>query len=189
VRSNRVGVAFLKPGARFAGYEALLIDPVRVSHKTEPRPPPGSVALDAAAMERVKRIFQWCFDRELVQSGEFTVASEPGPGVLRVSGQIVDLVVEAPPDQVGERSYVSDTGEMTLALDVRDSVTGEPLARVIDRRTIRPAGAGLWELYQSSNVRNWGAIEDVFCDWASILREGLDELGELPEVPALPARN
>ena len=189
VRSNRVGAAFLKPGARFAGYDALLIDPVRVSQKTEPRPPRGSVALDSAAMERVKRIFRRCLDRELVQSDAYSVASVPGPGVLRISGQIVDLVVDALPDRVGERNFVPDTGEMTLALDVRDSLTGEPLARVLDRRAIRPAGAGLGALYQSSNVRNWGAMEDVLCDWASILREGLDELRELPEVPAVPAPN
>jgi len=189
VRTNRVGAAFLKPGARFAAYDSLLIDPVRVSHKTEPQPPPGSVALDASAMERLKRIFQRCFDRELVQSDDFRAASEPGPGVLRVSGQIVDLVVDAPTDRAGERSFVLDTGEMTLAIDVRDSVTGEPLVRVVDRRAIRPAGVGLGTLYQSSAVRNWGAIEDVVCDWALILREGLDELRELPEVPELPAPN
>jgi len=189
VRSNRVDVGFLKPGARFSAYDALLIDPVRVSYKTEPRPPPGSSVLDPAAMERLKRIFQRCFDRELAKSEDFRLASEPGPGVLRVSGQIVDLVVDAPPDRVGERYLVLDTGEMTLALDVRDSVTGEALARVVDRRAIRPAGVGLGTLYPSSSVRNWGAIEDVFCDWALILREGLDELRELPELPALPAPN
>jgi hypothetical protein len=140
-------------------------------------------------MERLKRIFQRCFDRELAKSEDFRLASEPGPGVLRISGQIVDLVVDAPPDRDGERHLVLDTGEMTLALDVRDSATGEALARVVDRRAIRPAGAGLGALYPSSSVRNWGAIEDVFCDWAWILREGLDELRELPALPALPAPN
>ena len=185
VLTNRVDAAYLKPGARFAGYDALLIDPVRVSYKTEP-PPRGSVALSPDAVERMKRIFRQCFDRELVESGDFGLAPEPGPSVLRISGRIVNLVVDAIPDRVGEGYQVNDTGEMTLALDVRDSVTGEPLVRVVDRRAIRPAGAGLGVLYQSSNVRNWGAMEDVFCDWASILREGLDELRELSEVPELP---
>jgi hypothetical protein len=189
VQSKEVDAAFLRPGARFGGYHALLIDPVRVSHKTEPRPPRGSVALDPAAMERVKGIFRSCLDRELVQSGDFSIASEPGPGVLRVSGQIVDLVVDAIPNRIGERYYVTDTGEMTLALDARDSVTGEPLARVVDRRAIRPAGAGLGDLYLSSTVRNWGAMEDVFCEWAEILRAGLDELRELSAVPAGPSAN
>jgi hypothetical protein len=104
--------------------------------------------------------------------------------VLRISGRIVNLVVDAIPDRVGEGYQVNDTGEMTLALDVRDSVTGEPLVRVVDRRAIRPASAAIGRLYESSNVRNWGAMEDVFCDWALTLREGLDELRDLPAVPA-----
>jgi hypothetical protein len=149
--TKRVGAAFLKPGARFAGYDALLIDPVHVSHKTEPRPPRGSVTLDPGKLDRVKGIFLRCFDRELVQSGDFALASEPGPGVLRVSGRIVDLVVEVPPDRIRERYFVTDTGEMTLALDVRDSVTGEALVRLVDRRAIRPAGVGHGDLYQSSD--------------------------------------
>jgi len=186
VLSNRVDAAFLKPGARFAAYDALLIDPVRVSYKTEP-PPRGSVALSPDAVERMKRIFRQCFDRQLVESGDFGLAPEPGPGVLRISGQVVNLVVDAIPDRGGEAYLVNDTGEMTLALDVRDSVTGEHLVRVVDRRAIRPASVALGRLYESSTVRNWGALEDVFCSWALTLREGLDELRELPAVPAAPA--
>jgi hypothetical protein len=38
VRASRVGAPWLRPGASFAGYDAVLFDPVSVSYKSPPRP-------------------------------------------------------------------------------------------------------------------------------------------------------
>jgi hypothetical protein len=72
---------------------------------------------------------------------------------------------------------------MTLILDVRDSLTREPLARVADRRAIQPATGGAGRVYRSTPVRNWGEVRNRMHRWASLLREGLDYLKQLPEVP------
>jgi len=178
VRTRRVGAAFLKPGASLADYDSVLIDPVTVSYKL------SSSTLDAETMARFKRIFQEVFEGQLSRSQVFAVVSGPGPRALRVSGHIVNLVVTVPRFRAGETSFVLDSGEMTLVLDVRDSRTGEPLARIADRRLIRPTSAGVVGGFQSNAVNNWGAVRDVFTEWARFLREGLDGLHELTFPPA-----
>lgn len=192
VPARGVGAAYVKPGVRFSAYDAVVIDPVTVSYKSWPRRPRatdlarGNYALDRASMDRLKRIFQRAFEQELERSQAFVVADEPGPGTLRVSAHIVDLVWEVPPARGGESSFVLRTGEMTLILDVRDSQSGEPLARVADRQAIRPYGAGLVGGYKNNPVNNWSAVGDVASHSAGILREALDALRELPYLPHAP---
>jgi len=183
VRATRVGAAYLKPGASFAGYDAVLIAPVTIAYKRGA----GGQELDAAERERMQRMFQEAFQKQLGRSKSFTVVSEPGPAVLRVAGHIVDLVVTAPPFRGGEVDFVVDAGELTLILDVRDSESHEALARVADKRTIRPEGSSTTAIYRSGPVNNWGALREIFNSWAGLLRGGLDDLHTLPQVPPLEA--
>jgi len=190
IQSTRLSAVYLKPGASFAGFDAILVDPVTVSYKSAPQRATaanrsrGNFALNESQMDRLKRIFQEAFESELGKSEEFAFVTEPGPTTLRVSGHIVDLVVDAPPQQGSrDRDFVMSAGEMTLILDVRDSLTREPLARVADRRAIQPATGGAGRVYRSTPVRNWGEVRSQMQRWASILREGLDYLKQLPEVP------
>lgn len=190
VWATRVGAAFVKPGASFAGYDAVVIDPVSVSFR---RYPTRSVAArrvresflsSEEALERLKRIFRESFERELARSRPFAVVSEAGPGALQLSGRIEDLVADASPRHAGEFSFVLDSGEMMLILDVRDSQTGQPLARVADRRAIRPRSASLVGGFESNPANDWSAVRDVFGDWARALRYRLEDLRTRPIPPA-----
>jgi hypothetical protein len=189
IHSMRVAAAYLKPGASFADYKQIVIDPVTVSYKSPPRKATasnrsrGNFALSDEDMDRLKRMFQEVFEEELAKSEDYRLATEPGADALRVTGHIVDLVVDVPPQRGATYNFVMKAGEMTLIMDVRDSITGEPLARVADRRAVRPAAGGPSTLYYSTPVRSWGEVRRRFQTWASLLREGLDELNQLPEVP------
>jgi hypothetical protein len=174
VRSHRVPLAFVRPGTDFSHYTGLLIDPVTVSYTT----PEEDFDTD-----RLKGIFQEALARQLGRSRVFSVVSEAGPGVLRVSAHIVDLTVEIPPDRGGELYFIVSAGEMTLVLDVRDSRTGAPVARMADRRTIAPSSADLVGGFQSSPVNNWGALREIFNGWARILRSGLEDLRRIRVEP------
>lgn len=193
VRSVRLGAVFLRPGADFSAYRAILIAPVSVTYANAAELPGrgrerGNAELSPAMMERFERIFRESLERELRKS-QYAVVSEPGPDVLRVTGHIVDLVVDVPTYRGGEEvSFILKAGAMTLVLDVNDSESGAPLARVADRRPIAPSGAGLESVYRSSPVRTWSAVRDVFDAWARILRQGLDQLHELPPLPPPGAR-
>jgi hypothetical protein len=190
VRTSGVGGAYVKPGARLGSYSKVMIDPVEISYKRTPRSGSGrgpgagdaNFALDEKEMADLQRLFQQSFETEFSRSEVFEVVSEPGPDVLRVSGWIVDLVVRAPRARAGsDKTYIRSAGEMTLVLDVRDSQTQAPLARIADRRAVQPGGG--YELYESNTVSITAELRRVFTRWARFLREGLDDLQQLPAVP------
>ena len=139
----------------------------------------GNFALGDENTQLLKRIFQESFEKQLGRSDLFSVTTEAGPNVLRVSGHIVDLVVNVPRQTGSDRLFVLNAGEMTLILDVRDSLTGQALARIADRRAIRPGGAGGAQTFESDPVNNWSAVRQITNEWARFLREGLDDLRKL----------
>lgn len=193
LRSSRVAGVFARPGTSLAGYDRVLLDPVTVSYKETPRPASdayrtrGNYALDDTKMDRMKRIFHESFEGELLKDGAFASAEAAGPGVLRVSGHIVNLVVNAPPARGSDRNFVFDAGQMTLVLDVSDAQSGQPLLRIVDRRAIRPGYTSLAGAYESMPATNTGAVRDLFFEWALVAGDWIDLLRLNPVPPAPPA--
>ena len=114
-----------------------------------------------------------------------TVPVAVGANVLRISGHIVGLVITTPPEKhqlVDETVYTRSAGAMTLLLDAKDSLTGEPLVRVGERQDITQAD-GIGQFYWSNPVSNAGAVRQLFDNWASRLRRELDQFKSLPEIP------
>ena len=191
VRTMQVAGAYVKPGAELGSYTSIRLDPVTISYKRPPRerrsgarmnPSGDNWALTDSEKERVERLFQEAFERELSQSENFTLVEDDGPDVLRVSGHIVDLVVTAGPEPSGrDRSFVREAGQLTLVLDVRDSESGEALARIADRRSVSASGG--FRLQRNSVVNNQAELRRIFSRWARFLRNGLDNLRQLPEIP------
>lgn len=114
---------------------------------------------------------------ELGQSEHFELTNTAGPDVLLIRGKLLDVVSYVPPDTVGARDTVliSQVGEATLVLELRDSITEAILARSVDRRAAESnPGIGL---RQSNRVRNAAEIRRVARLWARRLREQLDTYG------------
>lgn len=193
IESPLAGAIYVRPGARFWRYNQVAVDPVTLAYKSRPSAPdsfqrrPGNYLLRLDATDRLRQGVRRAFEREMATSQGFALASEAGPGMLRISARIVDLVWEVPPPRGGESYYVDRTGEMTLIVDVRDSATGVVLARLAERQAIRPAGTGLAGGYESTPVNNWAGVADVSARWARTLREALDSLRMLRAVPMPPA--
>jgi hypothetical protein len=118
-------------------------------------------------------LFQETFRAELARGG-YTLVDAAGPDTLQVTPAIVNLLITAPADaSVGRsRTYTSDSGRMTLVVELRDSVTGEVLARAIDTRSGRGSGQLTW----TNRVTNMADARQAIGIWASALRRGLDEL-------------
>jgi hypothetical protein len=190
VKWEPFGVTYLKPGADLQRYNKVLVQEVTVSYKTPPRR--GSFNRDAivpnyalpdSAIASLKRYFHEAFVKALGESQNFTVAEAPGPEVLLISGHIVNLQIQAPPERdqaVDETDYTKSPGQMTLMLDARDSTSGEPLVRVGQARAIQMSGGG-W--HESDPVSNSSAVREIFQTWASDLRRELDQFHALPALP------
>jgi hypothetical protein len=178
---TRLGAVFVKPDAEIASYTSVMLDPVQVSFARNWDPNRGGRsqvgrlnAADVAAMkDGLAELFRETFRAELARGG-YQLVDEVGPDTLRVSAAIIDLFVTAPDATTAgrARTYTANAGRMTLVAELRDSVTGELLARVVDAQSGRSTGT--WNITNSAT--NTAEARRAIAVWASALRRGLDEL-------------
>jgi Protein of unknown function (DUF3313) len=171
---------YVLPAADFAGYKFIRLDPAEVSfsERWDPnsnRSRSRARRMTDADIEQLRSEVAAEFEKSVtaeLRSGGYAVVQRDGDDVLRVTPMIVNLYVSAPNTQTpGARTYVANTGHMTLAATARDSVTGELLARVIDTQQGRATG----RMQLASSVSSWGDARQAFTRWARVLRTGLDD--------------
>ena len=115
------------------------------------------------------------FREELAKSERFTETDKPGSDVLIIRGGLHDIVSRVPPDYIGRSDiYLSSVGEATLILEAVDSLSGEVIARSVERRAAERAGGN--QMVLSNPVTTWSEVRRLTRSWASKLRNSLDEL-------------
>lgn len=178
---TRLDAVFVKPDAEIPAYRNILLKPaeVRFARNWEPNRGGRSAVgrLNAADMAAIQAdlatMFQDIFREELAAGG-YELVTEAGPDTLIVIPAIVDLYITAPDTMTAGRSrtYTANSGRMTLVLELRDSVTGEVLARVVDTRSGRSSGM----MQITNRVTNSADARRAIRTWAQALRGGLDRL-------------
>ncbi len=182
VPDTEVAAAWVKPGADFSGYQRVLILEVPVAFRKnwEREQRRGSIhRVTSRDVERMKRDlaeqFREVFVEQLDTKGGYNVVDSADSDVLLLRPAIVDLDVTSPDlDQPG-RSYnfASSAGAATLYLELYDSVSGEILARVLDRKAANyPGNVMRW----SNKVTNRAEARKILAGWAGLLRQRLDEI-------------
>jgi hypothetical protein len=177
---TRLDAVFLKPGAQIGAFDSVLLDPVSISFASNWDPNRGtrgvgrlSAADIAGIKEDLAGLFQETFRAELGRGG-FKLVEEPGPQTLRATAAIVDLYVTAPDAMSPGRTrvYTANTGRMTLVIELRDSITGEILARAVDQQSGR--GTGTWTV--TNSVMNTADARRAIGIWASSLRRAMEDV-------------
>ena len=182
-RVNKPGVdaVYRKPGASLSGYDKLLIRPVEVAFAKNWTPGKGSgsalYAMNPPDRERIKqeiaRVFQEVFTTELQTRGGYRLVDTPAADVLELRAAIVNIYINAPDVSMQTagrvKTYTADAGEMTLVAELHDSVTGELLSRVYDRRDDM-GGSWQWTTSVTNTAEGTRAIKI----WADTLRAALD---------------
>lgn len=171
-----VDLLYRRPGASLSGYTKVMVDPVQVAFSKSWNPRDyGTYGLKTSDVDRIRtELGQLARDTfvKTLQAGGYPEATTPDEGVLRVTAQIVDLYVNAPDTmQAGRsRTFVANAGNMTLAIELRDAVTGTVLVRGFDRATATDTGRFQW----SNSVMNRAEAERALGAWAKRLKEALD---------------
>jgi hypothetical protein len=130
--------------------------------------------IDDASKQKLQDEVSSVFDEELAKSSRFTVTDEPGSDVLIIRGGLHDIVSHTPPEYIGRSEiYLRSVGEATLILEVVDSMSGEVLARAVERRSMERAGQ---EPIHANAVTTWAEVRRLARGWATRLRNGLDSL-------------
>jgi len=175
--SKRVSRLYLRPGASLKGYKHVRLAPLQVAFDKNWDPNAsrvGSSRLTQEDFERIKKAladeFAKVWAKDLADAG-YDVVTEGGDDVLDVTPFVIDLYIAAPdkPTAGRSRTYTADPGRMTLVAELRDSDTGQILARAIDARQ------SSWSTFQiSSSVSNMAAANQMISRWASALVDALN---------------
>jgi len=191
VKPRKLDAAYLLPGADFRPYTRVMIDPTQVAFRKDWMEsvnddrrdlgrrvtPEDADRILAAARSNFDDIFAEAFTK-----AGYPVVTTPGPDVLRVSTAVVNLDVKAPDIRAAGRSasFTAEAGEATLIIEVRDSMTGALMGRVLDRRETR----GTASMQMATSVSNTSEFRALFKQWAGITVKGMDELKAQSPVPA-----
>lgn len=138
--------------SRQHGYNALLAQPL---HK--PYQDPEAIAQDMSALMQARLV-------DAFRAANYQVVDERGPGVLRISARIDELYINAPDEMSStvRATFNRDTGQGTFSLEAADSVTGNVLARIINRKIVREVARA--NLANDTTNRFW--LETAFQRWA-----------------------
>jgi len=171
-------VVYARPGASLAEYHKVLLSPIEVSFNRdwERREVPGSrrriSASDSQAIkDRLSKLVREELTKELAAGG-YQVVDSAGDDVLEVHMAIVNLYVTAPKvtGSGNVDTFAVTAGQMSLVAELRDSVTGDVIARLFDH-----AAAREWPWARRvTSVDNAAEASAITREWAKILREQLD---------------
>ena len=113
------------------------------------------------------------FVEEMGRSEVFELVEEPGPDVLKLRIGLFDVVSRVPPEATGRsRIFLDRVGEASLVLELRESASNAILVRAVDRRAAERPGQAI----ESTRVTNTAEVRRLGRRWATILRDGLDEV-------------
>jgi len=188
VKSDRLDVVFLQPGADFRGYTKIMLDPTEVAfennwqrdYNRSTSTLSGRVS-DRDVQDALRRAIVAANDifEDAWSEGGYQVVSEPGPDVLRVRPGVLNIEVNAPDVMTAGRSrtFANEAGQATYFVEIRDSLTGALLGRAADQRLVGDNIA----VYRNS-VTNRADFRQEVKRWAELSVRGMNELKALSPI-------
>ena len=127
VPNTAVEYAYINQDADFSQYTKLMSGGLEIYY------PESEDSPDPADLDRIRGYFRDAFAAAI--GDDYEVVSEPGPGVLTVSGLVIDMMLTSGGttfDPGGRLRDVVAHGELTFLMELSDSVSGQVLARAGD---------------------------------------------------------
>jgi hypothetical protein len=176
IRVNGLDRVYARPDADLSGYTKVLLPPVSVAFRRNwGRGMSGSTRVSSSDAQRIKDRLAALIHEEMVSElarGGYQVVDTPGDDVLEVRISIENLNINAPDVMSAGRSrtYALSVGEMTLEAELRDSTSGDLIARIHDRH----AGRQFMSLRMITRADNVAEARNAARGWGAILRNQLD---------------
>lgn len=157
VESSRIAV-----GANFGKFDRLTAKDMGIYFPADATP-----GIDD--QQRIRQIFRQSFIAEL---GHYQIVETAGPSTLEVQATLIDLrqaTSAEVPRLAREVRAMSQPGTLVFLMELKDSVSGETLARAADS-TANPSFSSSPE-----TSTDWGTVEAAASHWAELFRQFLDE--------------
>jgi hypothetical protein len=189
VHDSKLAAVYAKPGADLSPYSRVIILEPTVAFKKNWKRHQWSRS--ASKLNTSSRVNTKKIKKELAQefetilaealnSGGYEVVTDAADNVLLIRPFIVNLDIVAPQTNGAGRSnnYTRSAGEMTLYIELRDSVTGKLIAKAADRHIDNPNNAG-FNTWTNSQTNKF-VSNRILRDWADILLITLNEVRSNP---------
>ena len=160
VPNTAVEYAYVNEQADFSQYTKLMNGGLEIYY------PESEEAPEPAEIERVRGYFRDAFTAAVGDAYE--IVADPGPDVLKVSGQVIDMKMTsggAVVDVSGRLRDIVAHGELTFLMEMSDSVTGQVLARAGDKSS---------DISAEKGDATWDDVRRAAEYWAGLFRNWLD---------------
>jgi len=189
VHDSKLALVYAEPGADLASYQRVNLMEATVAFKKNwerNQRSRSASKLSTSSRVNTKKIKQQLADEfavvftEKLQSGGYEVVNETADDVLLIRPAIINLDITAPQAAGSGRtnSYVRSAGEMTLYVELYDAVTGDLLAKAMDRRSDRSDNSQIYTWANSHT--NESAAKRILDGWAQVLLDALNEARSHP---------
>ena len=177
--------ALARPDANMPQYSKIILEGIDVEFRSGgeagwsqiARRSSGPYEVTEELAEEYRAIAEQEITEEFGESARFTLAEQPGAGVLSVTVQLADVTSYIPPEQTGRSSmYLSELGEAVLVMELRDSISKDLVARTSDRHTAENIGD---QIRTNIAITNTAEVERLFRLHGRQLRRQLEQLGSL----------
>jgi hypothetical protein len=183
VPDSKLAIVYAEPEADLSVYKRVMLMDAYVAFRKnwardQRRSSVNSLKVTSKDIEGIKSNLATEFHdvfKTTLENGGYEIVGEAADDVLLVRPAIINLDVNAPDTPRSSRTmtYTDSAGEMTLYIELYDSVTGDLIAKALDRKVDNQA------FYTWTNsVTNKKAAEKIMKGWASILVTALNEARE-----------
>jgi hypothetical protein len=182
INDTRMTTIYADPGADLGIYKRIWLEDASVAFKKNwmrdqnRQTRSASLRVKDSDVERIRQdvatLFREVFTAELVEGG-YELVEEAGEDVLIAKPAIVDLDVVAPDLKTAQRTstFSESAGEMTLVLELYESLTHDKIVTARDRKRDYERGYVEWR----TSVSNRATAKRMMSSWARAFRESLDD--------------
>jgi hypothetical protein len=165
VPNTTVEYAYINEQVDFSQYTKLMNGGLAIYYPEDEEPP------DPAEINRIREYFRDAFTSAI--GDDYEIVDEPGPGVMKVQGQVIDMKMTSGGtvmDVSGRLRDIVAHGELTFLMEMSDSLTGQVLARAGDKSS---------DISVDKGDATWDDVRRAAEYWAGLFRNWLDNyLGE-----------
>jgi hypothetical protein len=163
-KGSRVESAQIAVGADFSKYDRLQAVDMGIFF-------PAGTTMRPEDEQRLRQSFRNAFMGELEG---YSISPEPGPTTMQVEASLIDLRGSAGAGSAlsSMRRDIRDlatAGSLVFLMELKDSQTGDVLARAADSARAPALGTG------ANGETDWQAVDEAAAHWASLFREFVDQ--------------
>jgi len=183
VKDSKLAIVYAEPGADLSVYDSVnLMEPYVAFKKNwarDQRRSASSLSMSVKKRDiemmktKMAKEFDAVFSQVLTDGG-YQVTEDTGESVLLVRPAIIDLDPNAPDISTASntQTYTRSAGAMSLYIELYDSLTGDLIAKALDRQS---DGSSSHMFMWSNPASNAAASKRILRKWAETLRDALDE--------------